>query len=106
MSEPLRQGFTRPEHALVGAVLLREALIHDGAPVLNGHDVHGAVADVAEHVHALELFEHRHDGGESLRVHVCADDIDVVFDAAPDETHIVVLEQIGPEALALGFHPG
>ena len=75
-------------------------------PVLNGHDVHGAVADVAEHVHALELPEHGHDGGESLCVHVSADDIDVVFDAAPDEIHMVVLEQIGTKALTLGLHPG
>ena len=44
--------------------------------------------------------------GESLRVHVCADDIDVVFDAAPDEIHMVVLEQIGTKALTLGLHPG
>ena len=54
----------------------------------------------------LNCLEHGHDGGESLRVHVCADDIDVVFDAAPDEIHMVVLEQVSPEALTLGFHPG
>ena len=105
-SEALRQSFACPEHTLIGAVLLREALIHDGSSVLNGHNVHGAVADVAEHVHALELPEHGHDGGESLRIHIRADDIDVVFDAAPGEIHMIVLEQIGAEALTLGLHPG
>ncbi len=30
----------------------------------------------------------------------------MVFDAAPDEIHMVVLEQIGTKALTLGLHPG
>ena len=60
----------------------------------------------AERVGLRPHSEHGHDGGESLRIHVRTHDIDVVFDAAPDEIHMVVLEQIGTEALTLGLHSG
>ena len=103
-AEP-RQGLPRLQHALVSAVLLREALLQHRLAVVNRHDNHGAVADVAQHVRPGEFPQFGNDGGIALRVHVHANQIDMVVDAAPVEIYMPILRQIGAEPLALVADP-
>lgn len=104
-AEPRQGGLPRLQHALVSAVLLREALLQRRLAVVNRHDNHGAVADVAQHVRPGEFPQFGNDGGIALRVHVHANQIDMVVDAAPVEIYMPILRQIGAEPLALVADP-
>ena len=63
----------------MGAVFLREALAGDRPSIGDGHDVHGAVADVAQHIDAFEIGQVADDSGETLGEHVHVGDVDAIF---------------------------
>ena len=53
----LHQIFTHRKHTLIGAVLFGEALFCKRAALIDIHDVHRAVTNIAEHIDTLELTE-------------------------------------------------
>ena len=85
------------DHALLGAVLLGEAFLLDRHPVVDVHDVHSAVADIAEHVDAAEpeqVFRHR---GEALGEDVRAGEGHMIVEPAKREIDLFVLQEVSLE---------
>lgn len=66
-AELLHQAFSDGKHTLVCAVFLGKALAGNGLSVIDIHDIHGAVSDVAEHIDALEVAESVCNSREALR---------------------------------------
>ena len=94
------------EHALMGSVLFREALAQHRAAVVDVHDVHGSVSDVAEHVGALEAVQLRRDGGIALGKYVRVGKRHMVLHAVEGEVGGLVLEQVFTKRLLLLADPG
>ena len=53
----LHQIFTHGKHTLIGAVLFGKALFRKRSALVDIHDVHRAVANIAEHIDTLKLTE-------------------------------------------------
>ena len=94
------------QHALVGSILLRIAFLRIGFPIADGHNVHGAIADIAEHGRALEFRQLIRHSREALREDVAADNPDAVGSAIEAELHVLPLDQVFAEALFLLRYPG
>ena len=75
----LHQPFPEQQGALMGAVLLREALAGNGPSVGDGHHIHGSVADVTEHIDALEIGQAADNSSETLGEHIHAGNANAVF---------------------------
>ena len=75
------------------------------AAVGDEHDVHGAVADVADHVHAFERAELACHRREALGEDVRADEVNVELPALEHKVHVRLLEQVGLELLFLFTYP-
>ena len=101
----LHQIFTHSEHTLICAVFLGEALFRKRAALVDIHDVHRAVANIAEHIDTLELTELVCNRGKALRENICADKINVVVNALESEVGAVVLKEICLEAVLLFAYP-
>ena len=93
------------QHTLVGAELLGEHVGALRAAVGDEHDVHGAVADVADHVHAFERAELARHRREALGEDVRADEVNVELPALEHKVHVRLLEQVGLELLFLFAYP-
>ena len=94
------------QHALVSSVFLGVAFLRIGFPVADGHDVHGAIADVAEHGCALEFRQLIRHSREALREDVTSDNPDAVSSAIEAELHVLPLDQVFAEAVFLLRYPG
>ena len=90
---------------MVGAELFGEHVGALRAAVGDEHDVHGAVADVADHVHAFERAELTRHRREALGEDVRTDEVNVELPALEHEVHVRLLEQVGLELLLLFAHP-
>ena len=101
----LHQIFTHGKHTLIGAVLLGEALFRKRAALIDIHDVHCAVTNIAEHIDTLEFTELVGNRRKALRENVCTDKINVVVNALKSEVGAVVLQEIFFEAVLLFAHP-
>ena len=51
------------------------------------HDVHGAVANIAEHIDTLELGKSVSNCGKSLREYICSDDLHMVLSTAEGKSY-------------------
>ncbi len=74
----------------------------------NRHYVHGAIANIAQHVDALEIGQMADDSGEALREHIHAGDADTVFLLLVGERDLilgVMLHKILFEIVFLFCHP-
>ena len=65
--------------------LLREHIARNRLFVVDEHDVHCAVADITEHIHALEIGEPVSDGSKALREHIDAYYLNRVISVAERE---------------------
>ena len=86
-----REFFTDGKDALMDAVFIRETFSGYGFPVIDVHNIHGSVADVAQHIDAFEIAERIRDSGKALRENVGADEIDVIFHAPESEIRALIL---------------
>ena len=93
------------QHTLVGAEFFGEHVGALRAAVGDEHDVHGAVANVADHVHAFERAELACHRREALGEDVCADEVNVELPALEHKVHVRLLEQVGLELLFLFAYP-
>ena len=94
------------DDALVGTVLLRETGCRDGLALIDVHYVHGAVADVRQHVRAPELAQPVGDCREPLIEHEHIHDIDVIIAVLVGEVDVGVFGQVCLELLPLLVSPG
>ena len=62
----------RSQQALVRSEFLREHIARNRLLVIDEHDIHCAVADIAEHIHTLEIGEPVSHGSKALREHIDA----------------------------------
>ena len=87
-------------------VFLREHLLGVRSTVQDPQNIHSAVADVAEHITAIELLQVGGDRGEALGKHFCAYDANVIVFASVVKVYLPVLEQILLKGLFLFSYPG
>ena len=85
-----REFFTDGKDALMDAVFIRETFSGYGFPVIDVHNIHGSVADVAQHIDAFEIAERIRDSGKAPRENVGADEIDVIFHAPESEIRALI----------------
>ena len=90
---------------MVGAELFGEHVGALRAAVGDEHDVHGAVADVADHVHAFERAELTRHRREALGEDVRTDEIYVKGSFLKNEIHVRLSEKISLELLLLLANP-
>ena len=69
------------------------------------HHVHGAVANVTEHIHALEVPDLASHRRKALGKHIHAYDLHMVGNISEREVHGFVLQQIVPEFVPLTTDP-
>ena len=93
------------QHALMSAELLGIAFAGNGLAIIDVHDVHRSVADVAEHVHAAKLPQPIRHGGKALREHIGSGKLCMIALASEGKVCLLVLEQIGFESLLLFADP-
>ena len=96
---------THSQKALVRTVFLREHISGNRLFVVDKHDVHGAVANVTEHIDALELGKSVSNCGKALRKHICSDDLHMVLSAAETELDLAVLRKVVFEIASLTAYP-
>ena len=101
----LHQIFTHRKHTLVCAVFLGKALFRKRAALIDIHDVHRAVANIAEHIDTLELTELICNRRKALRENICTDKINVIVNALKSELGAGVLQEICFEAVLLFAYP-
>ena len=102
----LHQILTHRKHTLIGAILFSEALFRKRTALVDIHDVHRAVANIAEHIDPLKLTEFIGNRRKALRENICADKINVVVNALESEVGAGVLQEIFFKAVLLFAHPG
>lgn len=85
--------------------LLRIALIGNRTALIDIHDIHGAVADVAEHIRPREVPEIGCNGGKALWENVRSGKLHMIVRAPEGEVHAVAMEQIRPESVLLLADP-
>ena len=86
--------------------LLREHIAGDGLLVVDEHDVHRPIANVAEHIHALEIREPVCNCGKALREHIHADDLNGIQRISESELHGSVLQKVFLKIISLTAYPG
>ena len=74
--------------------------------MVNIHDVHCAVANIAEHIDTLELTELVCNRRKALWENICSDKINMIVNTLKSEVGAVVLQKIRLEAVLLLAHPG
>ena len=94
------------QHTLMGAVLLREHSVSGGPAVVDEHDVHGAVANVAQHIHALEVPDLAGYRRKALGEHIGPGDLHPVGLSPERKAHLTAPHKVGFEILPLLAHPG
>lgn len=94
------------DNALVGTVFLGETGRRDRLAFIDVHYVHGAVADVCQHVRAPELAQPVGDCRKPLIEHEHVHDIDVIVAVLVGEVDMGVLGQVCLELLPLLVSPG
>lgn len=105
-AELLHQAFPDGKHTLVRAVFLGKALAGDGLAVIDIHDIHGAVSNVAEHINAFEVTEPVRNSGEALREHIGSGKLHMIILSSEIEIRFLVFQKIGTELVLLLAHPG
>ena len=76
---------TCSQQALVRPELLCEHIARNRLLVVDEHDIHCAVADIAEHIHTLEIVEPVSYGSKALREHIDAYHLNRVIGIAQRE---------------------
>ena len=88
----------RPEFLCIAAAQNRPALV-------DIHDVHGAVADVAEHICSSELPQTPGDGGKALREDIHSGKLHMVVRAPEGKIYAVILQEVCTESVLLFTDP-
>ena len=101
----LHQIFTHSKHTLICAVFFGKTLFRKRAALVDIHDVHRTVANIAEHIDALELTELVCNRRKALRKNIRTGKFNVVVNSLESEVGAVVLQEVFPEAVLLFAHP-
>ena len=95
----LHQIFSHSKHTLVGSILFGKALFRKRAALVDIHEVHCAVANIAEHIDTLELTELVCNRRKALWENICSDKINMIVNTLKSEVGAVVLQKIRLEAV-------
>lgn len=101
----LHQIFTHRKHTLISAVFLGKVLFRKRAALVDIHDVHRAIANIAEHIDTLEFTELVCKRRKALRENICTCKFNVIVNALKREISAVVLQEIRLENVLLFAHP-
>ena len=93
------------QHTLVCPELLHIALVGNRTALVDIHDIHGAVADVAEHIRSCKVPKICCNGGKALREDVRACKLHMVVHASESEVRRFLLQKIRPESVLLFADP-
>ena len=94
------------QQALVCTVFLRKHIPGDRLLVIDEHDVHRTVSDIADHVYALKVRKPVCHRRKALWEHIHAYDLHMVGDISEREVYGFVLQEIVPELVPLTTDPG
>ena len=93
------------KHTLVRAELLGKHIGALRSAIGNKHDVHRAVADVADHIHPAKRAKLSCHRRKALGKDLCTDEIDVKFLTLVNEVHMRFSEKIGFKLVLLLSNP-
>ena len=93
------------QQALVCTVFLRKHIPGNRLLVIDEHDIHGAVSNIADHVYAPKVRKPVCHRRKALWEHIHAYDLHMVGDISEREVHGFVLHQIVPELVPLTTDP-
>ena len=85
------KSFLDGQNALLNAVLFREHLPQIHIAVHSAQDVHGTVANVAEHIAAGKVVDNGRNCGKSLWINRCTYNADVVILSPKRKLHLTIL---------------
>ena len=86
-------------------VFLRKHIPGDRLLVIDEHDVHRTVSDIADHVYAPKVRKPVCHRRKALRKHIHAHDLHMVEDTSEREVYGFVLQEIVPELVPLTTDP-
>ena len=86
--------------------LLREHIARNRLFVIDEHDIHRTIANVADHIDALEIRESICNRSKSLREHIHADDLNGIQRISESELHGSVLQKVFLKIISLTTYPG
>ena len=93
------------QQALVCTVFLRKHIPGDRLLVIDEHDVHRTVSDIADHVYAPKVRKPVCHRRKALWEHIHAHDLHMVGDISEREVYGFVLQEIIPELVPLTTDP-
>ena len=94
------------QQALVCTIFLRKHIPGDRLLIIDEHDVHRTVSDIADHVDALKVRQPVCHRRKALGEHIHTYDFYMVGDISERELHGSVLQKIVPEFVPLSADPG
>ena len=93
------------QQALVCTVFLRKHIPGNRLFVIDEHDIHGAVPNIADHIHAAKVGEPVRHRRKALGKYIHAHDLHMVGDISEREVYGFVLQEIVPELVPLTADP-
>ena len=93
------------QQALVCTVFLRKHIPGNRLFVIDEHDIHGAVPNIADHIHAAKVGEPVCHRRKALGKYIHAHDLHMVGDISEREVYGFVLQEIVPELVPLTADP-
>ena len=85
---------------------LRIAAAKNGAKLVDVHDIHCPVADIAEHIGSRKCPQVCRNGGEALRVNIRAHKLHMIVRVPEGKFNAFIVEKVRPEAVLLLTNPG
>ena len=105
LMEGVHQGVLDTPDALLDTVFLGPHAGDIRSAVAKEHQVHGAVAQVAEHGGALQFRRFGRDGGVSLGIDLAAHEADIILLEVEEKGYPFLLEKVRPERFLLSPGP-
>ena len=93
------------QQALVRTIFFRKHIPGNRLFVIDEHDIHGAVSNIADHVYAPKVREPVGHRRKALGKHIHAYDLHMVGDISEREVYGFVLQEIAPELVPLTTDP-
>ena len=93
------------QQALVCTVFLRKHIPGNRLFVIDEHDIHGAVPNIADHIHAAKVGEPVCHRRKALGKYIHAHDLHMVGDISERKVYGFVLQEIVPELVPLTTDP-